>query len=76
MLLLHRQQIRMTDRTDQAEGLHLLVGTVGRAVEMVGARNELDGLLQSAGRFALPDFAEAPLAERFQQAIARNRLRV
>ena len=57
--------------------LQFLLGADAVDVERVEvAVDELDGLEQAAGRLALPDLAEAAAAERFDQAIAGNRLRI
>ena len=50
------------------------VAVVVQAVEV--AVDELDGLEDAAGGFALPDFAEAAGAERFDQPIAANGFRI
>src|SRR5262249_26865874 len=73
---LHREQERMTDGAHEPKRLHLLLGAVARgAIEVVvGARNQFDGLEQTAGRFTFPDLAEPPFAERFEQPIAGYRL--
>jgi hypothetical protein len=70
-----RQDVRVTDRLDAAEGLQLLghgaaVGADGLHV----AVDDLDGLVQAARRFTLPDLAEAAASEEFEQAIAWYRL--
>ena len=61
----------------RCEGVLFLLGANAVHVEGIEvAVDELDGLVQAAGSFALPDFAEAAAAQRLDQAIAGNRLRV
>src|SRR5438046_1904994 len=68
----------MPDRLDVLQRPQLLIGAGTLRVMQfaIVAMNEFDGLEKSAGCFALPDLAEAALAQRLDQAIARNRLRV
>ena len=57
--------------------LQFLLGAGAVDVERVEvAVDELDGLEEAAGGLALPDFAEAAAAERFDQAVAGDRLGV
>ncbi len=66
-----RQDEGMADGFDQLQGFAFLVG---RSVLLVLVGHELDGLVQAAGRLALPDFAEAAATQRFDQAITGDRL--
>ena len=55
--------------------LECLAFLIGGSTLVVLVGYELDGLEQSAGRLALPHFAEAAASQRFDQPIAGNRLR-
>ena len=73
----HRQDERMADLLDALEGLQFLLGAGAVHVEGIEvAVDELDGLEQAARGLALPDFAEAAAAQRLDQAVAGNRLRI
>ena len=73
----HRQQKRMSDGADIFEGLQLQLGVGAFGIEVVGfVADELDGLVNAAGRLALPDFAEAALAERLEEPVAGQRFRL
>src|SRR5713226_1780918 len=65
----------MADRLDAAQGFELLLGplSVG-AGSLEVAINELDGLEQSAGGFALPYFAKAAAANALDELVTRDRL--
>ncbi len=72
---IHGQDERVPDFLDTVEGVQLLLGTGAVGVEGVEvAEDELDGLEDTARRFALPDFAEAAASQGFDQAIAGERL--
>ena len=65
-----------TERT-YFEGLQLQLGVDAFGVEAVGlVADEFDRLEEAAGRLALPDFAEAALAERFEQPVAGQGFRL
>jgi hypothetical protein len=64
---------RMAKAFDVLQGPELPVGAAGVPVEARVALDELDGLAQPGGRPALPNLAEAALAQRFEQAIAGDR---
>src|SRR5262245_29283736 len=67
----------MTDRLDQLERSQLFLGTEALVFEAVQvAIDELDRLEDAAWGLALPDFAEASLAQRLEQPIAANRFEV
>src|SRR5205807_1356947 len=65
----------VADLLDAVEGVELLLGPDALDVEGVEvAVDELDGLEQAAGRLALPDLAEAAVANRFNEPVALQRL--
>ncbi len=73
----HGEDEGMADFLDAVEGVQLLFGPGAVDVERIEvAEDELDRLEQAARRLAFPDFAEAAAAERLDQAIARDRLRI
>ena len=72
-----RQQEGVANRLDVLNGPELVFGMFADAAQSVEvAVDKLDGLEDAAGGLALPDFAEAAVAQQFQQAIARNRLSI
>ncbi len=75
--LLESADERMANLLDALQGVHFLLGADAFPVEGIEvAVDKLDGLEQAAWSFALPDLAEAAAAQRFDQAIAWNRLGV
>jgi hypothetical protein len=57
---IHRQEKRMAERLDALNRVQFLNGRCRVAVLKIAfIRDEFDGFIQPAGRFALPDFAEA-----------------
>src|SRR5207249_1259438 len=74
---LHGKEERMADCLDVLNGLQFLFGRGAGGVEgATAALNELDRLEQTARRLALPHLAEAAAPQRFEQAVAWNRLQV
>jgi hypothetical protein len=67
----HRQDERVTDRLDTLKRRKLLLR---RAAARGAAAHELDGLAEPSGGLALPDLAEAPLPQRLEQPVTRDRL--
>ena len=68
---------RMADFLDPLQSLQFLLGVDGVDIEgLQVAVDKLDRLEQAARRLALPDFAETAAAQRFDQAVAGDRLRV
>src|SRR5262249_33615731 len=68
---------RMPHFLHAAQRLEFLIGAYALVVECFEAAvDELYGLQQAAGAFALPDFAEPAAAERLDEAIAWNGLRI
>ena len=75
--LLDGEDERVADLLDALERLHLLLGAGAVAVERVQvAVDELDGLVDAAGRHALPHLAEPAGAEGLDQPVAGDRLGV
>src|SRR5262249_25735316 len=73
----HLQDERVADLLDPVQGPLLLLGAGAVHVQGVEvAEDELDGLEQAAGRLALPRLAEPPAAQRLDEAVAGDRLRV
>src|SRR5207249_3648136 len=69
VVALQRQQVRVADGLDAAEGGQFLFGAlVGGGVD-VGV-DDLDGFEQAAGGLALPDFAVAAAAQFGKEAVA------
>ena len=67
----------MADGADGFEGLQLQLGVGAFAVEAIGlVADDFDGLEETAGGLALPDFAEAALAERFDETVAGQGFRL
>jgi hypothetical protein len=68
------EQEGVADRLDLLERAEFLAEPLLAApVVRLGSGHELDRLLQPARRLALPDFAEAAAAERFQELVPRKR---
>ena len=68
---------RMADLLDALQGAEFLLGPDAVLVERVEvAVDELDGLVDAAGSFAFPDFAETARTQRFDQAVAGDRFGV
>jgi hypothetical protein len=75
--LLDGEDEGMADLLHPFEGFHLLDGASVVSVQGVEVSvDELDRLVDSAGRDALPDFAEAAGSNRFQQPVTRQRFGV
>src|SRR5581483_7499824 len=71
------EDVGVADGLDAAEGLEFLLGALAAVVSAAEvAEDELDGLVQTAGGFGLPDLAEAAAAEALDELVARNRLGV
>ena len=72
--LIHRQNERMANGLDPFDRFEFLLGLRGVAVDRVQvAEHELHRFVDAAGGDALPHFAEAACAERFDESIAGNR---
>ncbi len=69
-----REDIGMANRGDAAEGFQFLLGALAAVVAAAEvAEDELDGLVQAARRFRLPDLAETAAAYPLDEPVARNR---
>src|SRR6185437_11964218 len=69
-----REDVRVADGFDAAEGFQFLFGAmtvIAGSAEI--AENELDRFEQTAGRFALPDIAEAAAADALNEPVSGNR---
>src|SRR5262249_9214971 len=71
VVALEREDERMADGLDSAEGLEFLFGAVAVvAGRFEVAEDELDGLVDAPGRLALPDLAKAAPAQPLDEPVA------